>query len=213
MKLADLLGVVGDSPLTQYPWHASLIAALNNGVGDHAKVDAAVTGKELISRLIMRGTERFLDLMESDFDPATGLLVADTTPCTPPLATPVAPARPPEVAQPPLVIVPPPTVDRPFTIRQIGGFAAALLIVLIGLMMAVSIAITSVKNGGEITPAQERMAGKVIDILGEVAKTEKETAKPATPAPAVNDPVFGPAYDPTHPLYPATPATTDPVPQ
>ncbi len=209
MKLADLLGVVGDSPLTQYPWSASLVTALNRGVGDHVKVDTTGTGADLIKRLLIRGSEHFLELMESDFDPVTGLLtLSEDTPVEPapaPVVTVTAPAGTP--------ITTVPTAENQFTLRQIVGFGAALVIVLMGLMLAISIAVTSVKNGGEISPSQERLAGKFIGALETIAKTEQANPTPAaTPAPAVNDPIFGP-IDASHPAYPQPVPATDPPPQ
>lgn len=202
MKLADLLGVVDDSPLAKYQWHLSLIAALNAGVGEHAKVDETMTGKDIIVALTGRGTQHFLELMAADFDTATGvLLVEDTS----------QPAPAPEVvtvtSTAPVTV----TTGQPekYTMRQIIAYVAGIVIVLFALTLAVTMAITSAKNNGEFSPSQERMAVKVLDVLGDVAKTEKEVAAPKPAAPIQPDPIFGPPVDPTHPLYLPAPASDE----
>jgi hypothetical protein len=210
MKLADLLGVVGDSPLTQFPWHTSLLAALNTGVGEHVKVDDTLTGKELVAELMLRGSDHFLDLMQSTFDPSTGLLTpAEEVPT--PAPTP-APAEMVTVTAPAPVTVHSGQSEK-FTFRQIMALFAGALILIISIMLAITVSITSVKNNGEITPGQERLMGKIVDVAGQLAKTnQEEEQKITTPAPTA-DPVFGGSMplDPNHPFYPDTTPQAQPV--
>lgn len=74
MKLSDLLSLVGDGLLADRPWGTTLIALLNQGVAEHACVTTTDTGYSALQVILARGNAHAMDLLEREFDTATGSL-------------------------------------------------------------------------------------------------------------------------------------------